>query len=344
MRIKAKVLVGAICALAVVTSASSVIAQSAQEKAAQDKAAIEKVIVQTVAGAQEGQIRVTAGPGGDNFVFVSTEMSLTEKLVKGAPYSADAVTEMTQVLGDGNRIVNRNTASVARDSEGRTRREQTLRAIGPYASAGEPPKTLFINDPVAGVSYMLDQSTKTARKTVRIISSDQVRTTDAAKAEAMAKKAEAMARAGGAAGSSEKFNVQVAGPGIPGGVPGGVMGGIGERVMLEKQGTKESLGTQTIEGLVCEGTRITRTIAAGEIGNENPINIVSEKWYSPDLQTVVLDKHSDPRFGETVFRLTNINRNEPAKSLFEVPADYTVKENIAPMRYQLERKAQRQDN
>ena len=116
MRINAKVLVGAVCALAVVAGGSSVIAQSAQEKAAQDKAAVEKVIVQTVAGGQEGQVRVTAGPGADNFVFVSTEMSLTEKLVKGAPYSADAVTEMTQVLGDGNRIVNRNTASVKSSS------------------------------------------------------------------------------------------------------------------------------------------------------------------------------------------------------------------------------------
>src|SRR5262249_7359023 len=108
-------------------------------------------------------------------------------------------------------------------------------------------------------------------------------------------------------------------------------------------GVKESLGTQTIEGVACEGTRVTRTIAAGEIGNEQPINIVSERWYSPDLQTVVLDKQSDPRFGETVFRLTNINRNEPARSLFEVPADYTIKETVAPMRYQVERKRQ-QDN
>ena len=68
------------------------------------------------------------------------------------------------------------------------------------------------------------------------------------------------------------------------------------------------------------------TIPAGEIGNELPINIVSERWYSPELQTIVMTRRSDPRMGETVYRLTNINRSEPARSLFEVPADYTVKE------------------
>jgi hypothetical protein len=44
---------------------------------------------------------------------------------------------------------------------------------------------------------------------------------------------------------------------------------------------------------------------------------------------VVMTKHSDPRFGESSYRLTNINRSEPAKSLFEVPADYTIKEGPA---------------
>ena len=56
------------------------------------------------------------------------------------------------------------------------------------------------------------------------------------------------------------------------------------------------------------------------------IEIVSERWYSPELQLVVMTRHSDPRFGETTYKLTNINRTEPAKSLFEVPSDYTIKE------------------
>jgi hypothetical protein len=88
----------------------------------------------------------------------------------------------------------------------------------------------------------------------------------------------------------------------------------------------ESLGKQNIEGVEAEGTRTTVTIPAGEIGNERPIEIVSERWYSDELQTVVMSRHSDPRFGENSYRLTNISRTEPARSLFEIPSDYTVKE------------------
>jgi hypothetical protein len=92
------------------------------------------------------------------------------------------------------------------------------------------------------------------------------------------------------------------------------------------QAKTESLGTKTIEGIQAEGTRSTLTIPAGQIGNDQPVEIVSERWYSPELQVVVLSKHTDPRVGEHVYRLTNISRSEPAKSLFDVPSDYTVTE------------------
>ena len=94
----------------------------------------------------------------------------------------------------------------------------------------------------------------------------------------------------------------------------------------QKETTTTSLGTQMINGVSAEGTRITRTIPAGEIGNQKPIVITIEKWYSPDLQEMVMTKRSDPRMGETVFQLTNIQRTEPAATLFQVPADYTVEQ------------------
>jgi hypothetical protein len=90
--------------------------------------------------------------------------------------------------------------------------------------------------------------------------------------------------------------------------------------------TTASLGTQTISGVLAEGTRTTRTIPAGAIGNSNPIVITVERWYSSDLQTVVMMKRSDPRMGETTFQLTNVQRQEPDASLFQVPADYTVRQ------------------
>jgi hypothetical protein len=88
----------------------------------------------------------------------------------------------------------------------------------------------------------------------------------------------------------------------------------------------EDLGTQVIAGVSAQGTRLTRTIPAGQIGNDKPIAIVSEHWYSNDLQMVVMSKRSDPRFGETTYTLTNVQRQEPAASLFTVPADYTVQQ------------------
>ena len=87
---------------------------------------------------------------------------------------------------------------------------------------------------------------------------------------------------------------------------------------------KEDLGTQTINGIPAQGTRYTRTIPAGQMGNTNAILIVTEQWYSPDLQVVVKSTRSDPRFGQTTYTLTNIQRTEPAASLFVVSSDYTV--------------------
>jgi hypothetical protein len=86
----------------------------------------------------------------------------------------------------------------------------------------------------------------------------------------------------------------------------------------------EDLGTQTIEGVSAQGKRETVTIPAGEIGNERPIEIVTETWFSPELHTMVLRKHSDPRLGDSTYRLTDIKRNEPDASLFQPPAGAKV--------------------
>jgi len=84
----------------------------------------------------------------------------------------------------------------------------------------------------------------------------------------------------------------------------------------------EDLGTQNIEGVTCEGTRHITTIPAGAIGNERPIEITYERWYSKDLGMVVSSKHSDPRFGDQTYTLKNIVRAEPDPSLFTVPKEF----------------------
>lgn len=99
---------------------------------------------------------------------------------------------------------------------------------------------------------------------------------------------------------------------------------------VQKNATTESLGTQTIGGVSAQGTRTTITIPAGDMGNEKPIVIVKESWYSPELQITVMTKRTDPRMGETVFQLTSIQKQEPAATLFQVPSDYTVTQGRGP--------------
>ena len=89
----------------------------------------------------------------------------------------------------------------------------------------------------------------------------------------------------------------------------------------------EDLGSQVIEGVQATGVRSTETIAAGKIGNDRPISIVTEVWTSPELHTTVLSKRSDPRTGEQTFKLTNIQRGEPDPSLFTVPSDFKLSDN-----------------
>ena len=266
---------------------------------------------------EPGSAPRTQPPGDDTFYFISNEMGFDGKLVKGAPYSAEAVTESTQMLADGNRIVNQSTTRLYRDSEGRTRREQTLRSIGPFANAGEPSQMIFINDPVAQMSYTLDIRNHVALK----MPSFRFEVRVAPPAEGS--KPSAADETGPPPPQRRENNGNTY---VISSTP--APNGQGYRVEYRGGGNNakaESLGKQIIEGVEAEGTRTTVTIPAGEIGNDQAINIVNERWYSPELQTVVMSRRSDPRFGETIYRLTNIDRSEPAKSLFEVPADYTIK-------------------
>lgn len=234
-------------------------------------------------------------PGRFLFKFRSVDESFDGKVVTGVPYSADAVTERTQVLADGNRIVQKTTAHVYRDSQGRTRREQTLGAIGPWGAPADLPPITMINDPVTGVGYFLDPRDKIAmehplRSMVHHEGGDVTYRVN---------------------GGGKMVYKRMLNPAADG----------SNRVT-----SKVSLGTQTMDGVEAQGTRETVTIAAGAIGNDQPLQIVTERWYSPELQTVIMTKHSDPRFGDSVYRLTNISRGEPDPSLFQVPPDYTVKQ------------------
>jgi len=280
--------------------------------------------------------------GGDNLMFYATEMSFGGKVIKKAPYLAQAVTESIQTLADGNRIVRKNTAQVYRDSEGRTRRDQTVGAIGPYAASGDPIQTFFINDPVAGVNYILDPRSKVARKMPRLEwrwtrEDNQGSGTNAAPRDSdKVNKERQVVKERQSESHTFVFTTPAPGAASQGGGVAVAVGGsslpAGDDMHFEffgssKAETKtEKLEARSFDGVQAEGLRITTTIPAGDIGNEQPIEIVNERWYSPELQVVVMTRHSDPRFGETTYRLINIQRSEPSATLFQVPSDYTVKE------------------
>ncbi|MEO8131011.1 MAG: hypothetical protein ABI822_28185 [Bryobacteraceae bacterium] len=242
---------------------------------------------------------------GATVQFLSTEMSFEGGLVKGAPYSAEAVTETTQLLGDGNRITRKTTASLYRDSEGRTRREQSLPAIGPWATSGTPPVNVFINDPVSGVNYILDSNSKTARK---VVPGKFTRVADG----------RGVAGVAGVAAAGMTFS------------KGEMVHSVTSQASVAPQVKDEKLPSRLIEGVQAEGSRTTFTIPAGEVGNERPIDVVSERWYSPELKTVIMSSNNDPRMGETVYSLKGLQRAEPSRSLFEVPADYTISDDSNP--------------
>lgn len=212
------------------------------------------------------------------------------KLVKGAPFSATSSSETTQTLQDGTAIHRTSQGALYRDSEGRSRREVTFTGAGPLAAAGGTHKMVSIADPVAGVHYMLNPDKKVAVKMTFKGRGGNAASGD--KAQAFHEKIQAREQAEVLSGALKT----------------------------------EALGTQMVNGVNAEGTRTTHTIAAGTIGNDKAIQVVSERWYSADLQMVVKSSRTDPRFGTTTFSLTNIQKAEPAATLFAVPADYTVKE------------------
>jgi TonB family protein len=455
-------------------------------------------------GAQQG--------GESAFQFFSQEVSFDSRLVKGAPFSADVVSETVQALPDGNRIVQRSEGRIYRDSQGRTRNERTYQMGG----SSEQRQVINIIDPITNAGYSLDPETKIARKNFynfgmaptsdlfltpsfnpdapsqqprgvpvgvpggaskgltsgealvkaqpvypaiakQISASGEVQVSivigeDGRVVEAKAIKGHPVLRAAAedaarkwvfkptlldgkpvkqpgtllfvfmppppptsdppaaatSAGTPEKLNVsggvlqgnaikrvqppyppiakaaRASGPvqvqiiisetgevieasvisGHPllrdaaleaarqwlfkptelSGAPVKVQGILTFNFTLDDEEpsqvsasrsaarytTKtEQLGKQMVEGVECEGTRVVTTLPAGAIGNEQPIETVKETWYSPELQLMILSKRSDPRFGESTYRVTNIARHEPDAEHFQIPSDYKIIDNRA---------------
>lgn len=266
----------------------------------------------TLASSQEIQIaqigKEISEFNGMQFTYqiANSNAGMQSKVITGAPYEADEKSVMTQTLADGNRIVQATSSRLYRDQQGRARVERSLKGLSP--EGGEVEKTVMINDPVAAAHFVLDERNRTVMK------SSPASLRDAkAMAEHLHSLEFALGKAKGTVHSGSEPIVVTKHSVIDGG-----------------ENTKtESLGKQVMEGLSVEGTRTTVTIPAGAMFNERTIEIVSEKWFSPDLQMVIMSKRTDPRMGETVYTISKINRANPELSLFQVPAGYTERQ---PMR------------
>jgi hypothetical protein len=265
-----------------------------------------------------------------NIGFMSAPVAFDTELVTDAPFSAEAVTEVVQTLADGNRIVRESKAKINRDGKGRVRREQGLAMFGPLVGSlpgGDEPRHVHISDPESKSTIMLDLHSRTAHR----IPAPQLRF--------MNKEGGAVV-AGGKNIELDHFEMAVPAP-PPGDPAAGVRLFSSRAVIAGEPAGKplvEQLGSRFMDGVTADGTRTTLTIPAGQIGNEQPIDVVSERWYSPELKQLVMSMQSDPRFGVTTYRLTNITRGEPSPDLFEVPADFKVVEPDGNRHMIIERK------
>lgn len=285
-----------------------------------------------------------------------SNLAASPKAIANAPFSAEIITEKTQTLADGNRIVRRSATLSYRDSAGRTRQE-VKKADGSVQS-------IHLHDPVDGARYILAPARKSATKMTMDRDLNK-------RIEALREKARGMAKDGktitlegstpgqeiivtrreGALGEGKReaheevrVNVVRADRNKDGAMPnilpqlskldagsaGSALGALFQDHKWARHSTTRDLGSRFIEGVRAEGKATSYTIPAGEIGNQQPITVTRETWFSPELQVTVYSKQLDPRSGEQVYRLANLSRLEPAANLFTVPADYTLRETPLP--------------
>jgi hypothetical protein len=269
---------------------------------------------------------------------------ISEKTITGAPFSADAVTESVQLLADGNRIIHRASSKLYRDNEGRFRREDGLKQLGLPGENIEVSESILIVDPVAGVRYVVNTKNSSFKQSSFRADPDSgkrfklagppgtllenftrqfnLMAEQSVNIETQAESSAQQTMESSAQGDSESrrkdrgVRTKAIEPSSP---------GPDERGKSGQTSKTEALGVRRFDGVSADGVRTTTTIPAGAIGNERAINIVYEKWYSNDLQMTVLSQHTDPRFGEQSYRLSNIKRENPPITLFSPPEGYRRK-------------------
>lgn len=283
--------------------------------------------------------------------MVAGSLRVPHEPVRNAPYSAEAVSERLQVLPDGNQISKKHSTMSYRDSQGRTRQE--------IRGDDGALRTILIQD--GSTTIVLNPETKTGTRISPLIN-ERARAIAADARERARVHVERIRKERKAAGEGGEETVVRRFERVEP-VSGERAEEVRVRVIKQMEGkaeqlrrlapaiarasadskfartaTVKELGSRNFEGVRAEGKLSSYEIPAGEVGNARPILVTDETWYSPDLKVTVYSKHSDPRYGDRIYRLENIRRGEPAAELFTAPADFSIKDPAERLKKKLEEK------
>ena len=234
---------------------------------------------------------IPANAGTTSFLTLNPGGGPSMQQITGQPYSLELESTQSQTLADGTHISRKGRVEREyRVSQGRTRNEHEMAMPG----LSQTPNTLLfirIEDPVAHVRYMLDTRSHIARSYAMKVLPNHPE--------------------GDQPWGMIRPRPAATPPPNPSDKPRPVV-------------KEEPLGTQTFEGVLAEGIRITTTIPVDWEGNDRPIETVCERWFSTDLKLIVMFKCSDPRRGDNMTRLTHAELSDPDPSLFRVPPGYKI--------------------
>mgnify|MGYP000104824976 CR=1 FL=1 len=332
--------------LATATACALLLAGTAK---AQDAAEERQAAMQVAQAELQLQRQVLFDEGADHFALAAGDLA-AQRVVKGAPYCADAVHETVQWLPDGqggaaNRIVRQQSTRLCRDGEGRTRQEVDRNGR----------KLVYLRDPVSRENWVLDPERKTARRLAMFDAAGVRELAERAREQAQEQARVAVERVRIPAPPAPPAPPTPPTPPVPVIIAAPEAAPDGARTRTETRvlrinrdgestewtlppaavqwraqafaprgaGSVSPLGARDVEGLRANGERTTWTIEAGKIGNEKPIVITREVWTSPDLMITISSRDFDPRTGETNYRLKGVKRGEPDATLMRVPADFS---------------------
>lgn len=261
-------------------------------------------------GFAQSSIQIQPAAGGPFASNVGSGQPFSGKITTGRPFTLEAIIETDQTLPDGSHVAGRQSLTAARDSQGRTYREETLATP---ANGAVAPKAVYISDPVANANYVLRPDHVAHKTPLSLAPAQTGGTTISTDIVPAGLSLQRFTTAYGGGKGPVQIGTQSAqfSPQAPQQLAPGDL-------------STERLGTQVIAGFITDGTRTTLTIPAGRVGNQNPLVIVTERWYSQELEATILARHSDPRFGTSSYQLNNVQQVEPPASMFQIPASYTI--------------------